>query len=162
MRVMLWMTAAAIAVTAAAPASAELWRLASEGGTAPDRSHVYVDVDSVRRSGDQVTFTSTTVYERIGGGRDYDRSWIQRRANCATMSSQMMVTSFYAGSRLVGTDRTLGDWLAHKPGSIGHGLLMAVCGQRGYRSSPVADPIGTSRSRFGTSSAPSNGNRNSH
>lgn len=162
MRLMLYVTAAAIAVTAAAPASAELWRLASDGGTPPDRSHVYVDIDSVRRTGDQVTFTTTTVYERIGGNRDYDRSWIQRRANCGTMSSQMMVTSFYAGTRLLGTDRSLGQWIAHKEGTIAHGLLMAVCGQRAYRGSPITDPISASRVKFGASSTPGTSGKNSH
>jgi len=139
----------------AMPASAELWRLASDGGAAPDRMHYYVDIDSVRRNGDTVEYTTMTVYERISGDRDYDRSWIKRRGNCASMSSQMLVTSFYAKGKLLETDSTPDKWITHQDGSIAYGMLSAVCGKRAYRGNPTTDPIGLSRSQFGSYSAPS-------
>ena len=141
---------ALLASVAAVPAAANSWRLASNGGDAPDRGRYYIDLDSVRRSGDIVDFTSMSVYEGMRKS-GYNRAVVVQRGNCATMSSQSLIYKFYVGSNLVQTDDSGTEWSPNKEGSLAYGILMAACAKRAYWGDPTTDPVGDSFAAFRSS-----------
>ena len=127
-------------IVAADPASAALWRLAATGGAAPERSIFYVDIDSIRRSGDDLTVVTLSFFETTTANRDFDKSIITRRANCAAMTSQITRSEFYLKGKLLQVDTAGGNLVNHSAGSVMYGTLMAICGKRAYIGEPVTTP----------------------
>lgn len=138
------------ASVAAMPAAANTWRLASNGGESPDRGRYYIDVDTVRRSGDMVEFTSMSVYESMRSS-GYNRAVVAQRGNCATMSSQSLLYKFYVDGKLVQTDDSSNQWSPNKEGTLAYGILMAACGKRDFWGSATGDPVSDSLRAFGSS-----------
>lgn len=147
MRLVSSLVALACAATAF-PAAANNWRLASTAGAQPDRSHFYVDVDSISRNGDEITFTTMSVYERSTDKRDFDLSINRRRGSCSAMSSQIVSGRYFAAGKLLENNTTPGDMVTSNPGSIIYGTMMAACGKRDWQGAVTTNPEGVSRGKF--------------
>ncbi|MCW3835459.1 surface-adhesin E family protein [Sphingomonas canadensis] len=132
--------AALAMIATAGPAAAESWRRTAWSGAAPDRAVYLVDTDSIVRTGDTVRFRTTTIWEKLAAPRDFDRSIAEREGNCATGSSGILRTSYYAGGRIVRQNAAAGLLRTHAPGSLMAQVLNAVCGKAGYQSGRIADP----------------------
>jgi hypothetical protein len=126
---------------AATPASASLWRLAARGGEAPQRSLFFVDIDSIRRTGNEMTLVTVSLFEGTTTNRDFDKSVVTRRANCASMSSQITRSEYYRAGKLLETSTTPGNMITHEVNSVMYGTLQAACGQRAYLGAPVTSPM---------------------
>jgi hypothetical protein len=120
-------------------ASAQTWRLAAYSNQAPQMAY-FVDVDSVRRNGNIVTFKQQTIYEATSPTRDFDRSMLTRQADCSAMTSFMRDSSFYIRGRYLDTEAGPSDATLAKPGTVLLTMLNTVCGRGDYFSPVVTDP----------------------
>jgi hypothetical protein len=131
----------------AAPAAAETWRSVGWAGEKPSRYFYFIDVDSVTRDGDLVTFweqESLEADEPDGSNRLFNF----RRGNCKTLATQIVRSRTQKGDQVIGRDEKPGEWVEHPEGSMmGDGLTM-VCGRMDYDSGPLADPDGHARRYF--------------
>jgi hypothetical protein len=142
----LFMIAAALCGMAA-PAAAETWRSIGWAGEKPARFFYFVDVDSVTREGDLVTFweqESLEADEPDGTNRVFN----YRRGNCATLSTQILRSRYLNRTRLIEETQGSGEWVEHPEGSMmGDGLKM-ICGRLNYATGPLADPDAHARRFF--------------
>jgi len=136
MRLTLFALAALVVPNAA---SAQNWRLAAYSNTAPQMAY-FVDVDSVRRNGNTVTFKQQTIYETTSPTRDFDRSMLTRQADCSAMTSFMRDSSFYVRGTYLDTEAGPSDPTLAKPGTVLLTMLTTVCGRGNYFSEVVANP----------------------
>jgi hypothetical protein len=120
-------------------AQAESWRLAAYSAQAPQMAY-FVDVDSVRRNGNIVTFKQQTIYETTSPTRDFDRSMLTRQADCGAMTSFMRDSSFYVRGKYLDTEAGPSDPTVAKPGSVLLTMLTTVCGRGDYFSPVVSNP----------------------
>ncbi|MFS2112543.1 surface-adhesin E family protein [Sphingomonas sp. Sphisp140] len=120
-------------------ASAQNWRLAAYSNQAPQMAY-FVDVDSVRRNGNVVTFKQQTIYETTSPTRDFDRSMLTRQADCAAMTSFMRDSSFYVRGTYLDTEAGPSDPTLAKPGTVLLTMLETVCGRGNYFSPVVTNP----------------------
>ncbi|MDQ0250004.1 hypothetical protein J2W22_002068 [Sphingomonas kyeonggiensis] len=120
-------------------ASAQNWRLAAYSNQAPQMAY-FVDVDSVRRNGNVVTFKQQTIYETTSPTRDFDRSMLTRQADCTAMTSFMRDSSFYVRGTYLDTEAGPSDPTLAKPGTVLLTMLNTVCGKGDYFSPVVANP----------------------
>jgi hypothetical protein len=120
-------------------ASAQTWRLAAYSNDQPQMAY-FVDVDSVRRNGNIVTFKQQTIYEAISATRDFDRSMLTRQADCSAMTSFMRDSSFYVRGRYLDTEAGPSDPTIAKPGTVLLTMLNTVCGRGNYFSEVVGNP----------------------
>ncbi|MDG2534882.1 hypothetical protein P6144_14575 [Sphingomonas sp. HITSZ_GF] len=127
------------ALVAPHTASAQSWRLAAYSNQAPQMAY-FVDVDSVRRNGNIVTFKQQTIYETTSPTRDFDRSMLTRQADCAAMTSFMRDSSFYVRGTYLDTEAGPSDPTVAKQGSVLLTMLTTVCGRGNYFSEVVANP----------------------
>ncbi|RYG28402.1 MAG: hypothetical protein EON93_18655 [Burkholderiales bacterium] len=133
---MRFLLAAAVALTLPHAASAESWRLAAYSTQAPKMAYL-VDIDSVRRNGDIVTFKQQTIYETTTATRDFDRSMLTREVNCSTKTSSMRDSSFYVRGTYLDTEAGPSNSTLANPGSVLLTLLEAVCGRGNYYSEVI-------------------------
>lgn len=120
-------------------AQAQNWRLAAYASDAPKMAY-FVDVDSVRRNGNIVTFKQQTIYETTSPTRDFDRSMLTRQADCTAMTSFMRDSSFYVRGTYLDTEAGPSEPTVAKPGSVLLTMLNTVCGRGDYFSPVVANP----------------------
>lgn len=147
MKRLMMMAAVGVSI-AATPAMADTWRRIGETGSAPDRVEFFINTDSIRRSGDTLTVETTTIYERQRPDRDYTRSILSRRIDCARSMSQIMFGRYYDAARLVSTDQQPADLVTPTQGSVGYDIVMATCGKGQYYGPPISDPVAASRALF--------------
>lgn len=121
-------------------ASAESWRLAAYSNTAPQLVY-FVDVDSIKRDGNKVSFRQTTIYESVTEARDFTRSVLWRDADCGDYSSTMHNSDFYVGGKFLGHEDGPGTNTIAKPGSVLLTMLTTVCGRGDYFSPVVTGDI---------------------
>lgn len=120
--------AVAVAVAAGASAAqAENWRAASAGRGA----NAYIDVDSIRRDGDMVTFTREIRWAEpraLQDGRLYDRLVGRLEGNCRDMTLRSLhISAKLADQVLVAAD-VAGAFERASPGSNADVDLRAACG----------------------------------
>lgn len=120
-------------------ASAQNWRLAAYSDQAPKMAY-FVDVDSVRRNGNVVTFKQQTIYETTSPTRDFDRSMLTRQADCTAMTSFMRDSSFYIRGTYLDTEAGPSDPTVAKPGTVLLTMLNTVCGRGDYFSPVIPSP----------------------
>lgn len=140
--------AALIALTAAAPAFAQDWRVSAISGAKPDRTVYLIDASSIARHGDAVDFTTQSVFEQLTDSRDFDRSVTRRHGTCSAMSSQIVENSYYAKGSFQNTDETPGNLIAHKQGTIMYDVLAQACGAKALEADSVASPETSVRNYF--------------
>lgn len=133
----LWGIAATITVATSGAAQAASWRLA---GTS-DEAAFFVDVDSVRRSGDALSFSTMSVFAGVTDTRSFDKSIISRNALCASRSSQIVTGDYYLGGKLIEHDTSSGEMRAHGPTSVMAAVVATACGDQAYAGPVVADPV---------------------
>jgi len=130
-------------------AAAETWRSVGWAGEKPQRYFYFVDVDSVTRDGNMVTFweqESLEADEADGSNRVFNF----RRGNCANLSTQILRTRTQKNAQVIARDDTPGQWVEHPEGSMmGDGMKM-ICGRADYDSGPLADPDAHARQYFRT------------
>jgi hypothetical protein len=127
------------ALTLPHAAQAQNWRLAAYSNQAPQMAY-FVDVDTVRRNGNIVTFKQQTIYETTSPTRDFDRSMLTRQADCAAMTSFMRDSSFYVRGTYLDTETGPSDPTLAKPGTVLNTMLTTVCGKGDYFSPVVSNP----------------------
>jgi hypothetical protein len=130
---------ALVALVVPHTASAENWRMAAYSNTAPQMAY-FVDVDSVRRNGNTVTFKQQTIYETTSPTRDFDRSMLTRQADCSQMTSFMRDSSFYVRGTYLDTEAGPSDPTLAKAGTVLLTMLTTVCGKGDYFSPVVTNP----------------------
>lgn len=138
---------AAILTFIATPAAAETWRSIGWGGQRPARFFYFVDVDSVTRRGNIVSFwerESLEATERDGSNQVFN----YRNGNCSTYSSQILRSRYQYGDRVIASYDRPGQWVTHGPGSMMEGGLKMICGQMDYDTGPLGDPDGYARRFF--------------
>jgi hypothetical protein len=123
---------------AAAPATAGSWRVTGVGGEAPDRSVYLVDVDTIRRSGDKVTFDSMTIWEVAD--EDMDSSRTQREGNCTTRMAFIIRNSFFLDGKLMSEEKEPTAPTEAKAETMIGDVLDAVCGRLDYATDADSDP----------------------
>lgn len=114
-------------------AFAESWRAAAYSSS-PTPMVYFVDVDSVQRSGNKVTFRQQTVYSATSATRDFDRTVTTRDADCVAVTSSMRDSSFYVAGKFLDTEAGPGNVTTAQPGSILLQMINAVCGRVDYLS----------------------------
>lgn len=147
-------TLAVAGLMMAGTAQAETWRQAASS----DESIFFVDLDSIRRTGDTIKFMSMSVFGGTTETRDFDKSVIQRNAICSSRSSQIFEARYYAGDTLLEYARTPGKMIEHGPDSVMNGVMQAACGDRAYQSPVVADPVAYGRGKLGVAGSTSSQN----
>jgi hypothetical protein len=139
---------ALIALTAAAPAFAQDWRISAISGEKPDRTVYLIDASSVARTGDTVTFTTQSIFEQLTDSRDFDRSVTKRRGTCSAMSSQIVENTYYAKGSFQNTDSSPGNIITHKPNTVMYDALQMACGLKPLEQDAIAHPETTVRNYF--------------
>ncbi|MES2987155.1 MAG: surface-adhesin E family protein [Pseudomonadota bacterium] len=138
-----------LALTAAAPAFAQDWRIAATAGAKPARSVYLIDAASIVRNGDTVTFMSQTVFESLSETRDFDRSVTKRQGTCSNLASRIMQNSYYARGVFSNTDSTpSANIIAHREGTVMYGVLQTACGVRAMQAGTIANPEAHVRAYF--------------
>lgn len=134
------------ATLSAAPAAARTWRQTSYSGESPKRSASLVDVDSIRRSGDRVTFTTMTVWETAVEG--FDRSITERDGDCRTRQTFIARNSFYLEGEIVEVEDEPTEPSEAKIGTNMGGMLEAVCGRGDYMAGALENAEAAIREEF--------------
>lgn len=147
MRIAFSLIALAVSV-AAMPAAANPWRLAASGGELGDRSQFYVDLGTVIRDGDDVTFTTMTVYEKTDGARDFDLSVNKRRGNCATMAGNILAGRYSVAGKLLEDNTSPTTPAIYPTGSMMYDVLATVCGKSDWLGPETTSPEDQSRNLF--------------
>ena len=121
-------SAIAIAMLAAAtPAAAENWRASSSTG--PDAA-AFIDTDSIRRSGDRVTFWREVRWAEprtLPGGTRFDRVATHYEADCRAMTLQSMRMRALMGADAIFDDSERGEIERITEGTTAHTDLRAAC-----------------------------------
>jgi hypothetical protein len=138
----------ALALIAASPAAAQTWRIAGEGGEAPNRSVYLLDSSSIQRNGATVKFRTSTVFESLTADRDWDNSVTWRQGSCIDMASQVIDNNFYSGTSLLQHDTQVQNMVTHGPTSIMRGVLDIACGTGDYESGVVGDRYTAAKNWF--------------
>lgn len=126
---------------AAAPASAEDWKLVS---VQPEAA-VFVDLGSVQRSGNIVTFTLWAVYrKRAKSGTDNAKA--QRRANCDDLSFNDLTRTFMYRDRVLTTSSDRPTEHAN-PRSLNEYAINYACSPGTSPIRTVADPYKATKAR---------------
>lgn len=145
---MKWMLATIVGLGAAAsPIAAETWRSVGWSGTAPARYIYYVDVDSIERQGDLVTFWEQESLEETDSA-GANRVFNFRRGNCRTLATQILRTRLLNGQHVIGEDEYESDWVSHEPTTMMGGGMEMICGRRDFDTGALADPDGHARAFF--------------
>lgn len=137
-----------LALTSAAPALAQDWRIAAISGEKPDRAVYLVDNASITRNGNAIRFTTQSIFESTTDSRDFDRSITKRSGDCTAMSSAIVQNSYYARGTLMTSDDTPGNSIAHREGTVMYGVLEKACGKKALEPNSITNPEGTIRSYF--------------
>jgi hypothetical protein len=116
-------------------------------GEKPSRYFYFIDVDSVTRDGDVVTFWEQESFE-ADEPNGSNRLFNFRRGNCRTLATQILRSRAQKGNQVIGRDEKTREWVEHPEGSMmGDGMKM-VCGRIDYDSGPLVDPDGHARQYF--------------
>jgi len=137
-----------LALTAATPAFAQDWRIAAISGAKPDRSVYLVDQAATVRNGSAITLTTQSIFEKLTEGRDFDRSVTRRFGDCTTMSSAIIENTYYANGYLKSKDKTKGNTIAHREGTVMYGVLAKACGQKPFEGNMLVNPETAVRAYF--------------
>lgn len=140
--------AAGIALAVASPAFADDWRVSTISGEKPARTVYLIDVSSILRDGDTVTFMTQSIFENTTANRNFDRSITRRRGSCSAMSSQIIENSYYANRVFLNTELTPGDVITHRDGTIMHDVLAQACGIKAINAATIANPESQVRGYF--------------
>ena len=116
----------AVAVAMASPAAAETWRASSraEGATA------YIDVDSIRREGDRVSFWREVRWPEIrslDGGLRFDRIAALYDGDCRAMTLRSTAIRAKLGQEVVLAGDEPGEVETASPGSTAAVDLRSAC-----------------------------------
>lgn len=114
-------------------ALAETWRAAAYSAS-PTPMVYFVDIDSVQRSGNKVTFRQQTVYSATSATRDFDRTLTTREADCGAKTSSMRDSSFYVAGKYLDTEAGPGNVTTAQAGSVLLQMIDAVCGRADFLS----------------------------
>src|SRR6476646_4085504 len=123
-------------IPAAALAAAQ-WRIGNLAVTEQGRSITFIDVRSLAKKGERVSFRSAEYRERASGG--YDRSLSSNSADCATMKLSVVRSTYYLGENLVGFSKAPQDSENYAEQSAAHWLIRRAC-EAQFLSDPVTDP----------------------
>ena len=115
-----------VAALAAAPAAAENWRASSKTGDAA----AYIDTDSIRRTGDRVTFVRELRFEAprpLGENLKFDRLQALYDGDCKAMTLQSIELRAKLADTIVLSAAERGKVDSAKPGSTAETDLKAAC-----------------------------------
>jgi hypothetical protein len=117
---------AALMVLLPAPAAAETWRASSraEGAVA------FIDVDSIRREGDRVSFWREVRWPEaraLDGGLRFDRIGARYEGDCRTMTLRSMAIRAKLDQQVVLASEEAGDVETAEPGSTAEIDLRSAC-----------------------------------
>ena len=110
----------------AAPAAAENWRASSAGMGAI----AYIDVDSIQRSGEQVTFWREVRWPEVKtfeDGTSYDRIAALYEADCNAMTLRSLHLRVSLGGEVIGSVEDTGEVEQATPGSTAETDLRSAC-----------------------------------
>jgi len=137
-----------LALTAATPAFAQDWRVAAISGAKPERTVYLVDNGAIIRNGDDITLTTQSIFETLKEGRDFDRSVTRRFGNCTTMASAIIENTYYVSGKLINNDKSKGNTIAHREGTVMYGVLEKACGKKPLEGNSLSNPESAVRAYF--------------
>ncbi|WP_374528678.1 surface-adhesin E family protein [Novosphingobium sp.] len=125
----------------ASAAQAEQWRAVSERTDEAPRVVMFVDQDSLTRSGNTAKANVMTVVEpsavKSGG---WNVSVIYREVDCSGKRTRQLTSKYYTYSKIIEDDKTPNDWADINEGSMVDGVAKVMCGTRDYHTGKVTDP----------------------
>lgn len=113
-------------LVAAGAAHAENWRRSS--GT--DEANAYIDTETIRRSGDRVTFAPEIRWpgpRQLSDGKAYDRIAAIYEGDCAAMTVRLVRFQVKLRTSIVVAGDGTGEIEPAAPGSTVEGDLRAAC-----------------------------------
>lgn len=126
-----------------ATAQAESWRLGGGGGQRPNRFMSFIDADTIRRSGETVTFRERQVLESPDRTGTVDQL-ATYRANCRTGEHRALEVAYVKTDGRVNRYGEDAESAVAAPGSVIASVIDAACGTRELRDE-IDDPEAASR-----------------
>lgn len=122
-------------------AQAEQWRVASERTDEAPRAIMFVDQDSVTRTGNTAKGYVMTVLEPGAlKGAGWNVSVIYREIDCRGNRTRQLQSRYYDHSKLIEDDRDPNEWATIGEGSMVDGVAKAMCGTANYHTGKITDP----------------------
>lgn len=124
-------------------AEAASWRFVTVAGRSPNSFTIWIDAETIRRSGDMVSFWGQEILQSPDS-TGVTRTASLYRADCTTLSFRSLQVTYYqsgGGSNSRGEDD---DNRYAIPGTTMASLIETACGRRAL-TNPVDDPEAVSR-----------------
>lgn len=134
-------TAVLASLFTATAAQAEQWRVVSERTEESPRVLMFVDQDSITKSGKSAKGNVMTVIEpsavKAGG---WTVSVIYREVDCSANRTRQLQSKYYQGDKLLEDDKDPNEWAAITDGSMVDGVAEVLCGSADYHTGKVIAP----------------------